>query len=376
MSATRQKRIDLPERYEVRAQIGSGRMASVWCAYDAEFGHKVAIKLLAWQFAGDEPVIRRFEHEARTAAHLSAHPHVVMIYDVAEVAGRPYIVMEHLAGGTVADAFRVGAVRREEALRWLAEAASALDYAHGRGVVHRDIKPGNLLLSLDRAIHITDFGITRLPTDDRLTGTDHRPGTAAYLSPEQALGAPASEASDRYALAVTAFELLVGEQPFTAEDSAALARQQIADDPPQASARNRRLPRAVDAVFARGLAKRPEDRWATAGMFVGALDAAFSQPSPARRFTAAPARSFTAAPTGGVAAAPVGGVGAARVGGVGAARVGGVGAARVGGVAAARVGGVAAAPVGGVAAAPTRPTVAPAGGLTHAPADGLADCSG
>jgi serine/threonine protein kinase len=314
VSATGLKRIGLPARYEVLAQIASGQMASVWCAYDTALGHKVAIKVLAPQFAGDERAVRRFEHEARRAAHLSAHPHVVMIYDVAETAGRPYIVMEHLAGGTVADAFRVGAVRREEALRWLAEAASALDYAHARGVVHGGIKPGNLLLSLDRAVHVTDFGLTPLPndavllgtdrrldTDQRLSvdqrlGVDQRPGAAAYISPEQALGAPASDASDRYAYAVAAFELLVGQLPFTAEDSAGMARRHIADDPPQASTRNRALPPAVDAVFARGMAKRPEDRWSTASAFVGALDAACSEPGPARRFTAPPARRSSAAP--------------------------------------------------------------------------------
>jgi eukaryotic-like serine/threonine-protein kinase len=315
-------------------------MSSVWCAYDAALGHKVAIKVLARQFVGDEPVIRRFEHEVRSAAHLSAHPHVVMIYDVAEVAGRPYVVMEHLAGGTVGDAFRVGAVRREEALRWLAEAASAVDYAHGRGVVHRDIKPGNLLLSLDRAVRVTDFGITRLPTDASQPGTDERRHAAAYLSPEQALGAPASDASDRYALAVTAFELLVGQRPFTAEDPGALARQHITDDPPQASAGNRALPRAVDAVLARGMAKRPEDRWSTAGMFVGALDAAFSEPVPARRFTAASARRSTAAAAGGSTAAAAGGSAAAAAGGSTAAAAGGSAAAAAGGSAAAAAGGL------------------------------------
>ncbi|HEY4996728.1 MAG TPA: serine/threonine-protein kinase [Solirubrobacteraceae bacterium] len=279
MSATSLERIGLPERYVVRGHIASGGMGSVWCAEDTALGREVAIKVLAGEFAGDERAIRRFKREARTAARLSAHPHVVMIYDVGEAAGCPYIVMEYLAGGTVADAIRVGAVRREEALRWLAEAASALDYAHGRGVVHRDVKPGNLLLSLDRRLHVGDFGIARVATEDALTGTGQLLGTAAYLSPEQALGAPASDASDRYALAVAAFELLVGQRPFTAEHFAVQALQHIEDDRPRASSRNPSLPRAVDAVLARGMAKRPEDRWSTAGTFVDALDAAFSQPS-------------------------------------------------------------------------------------------------
>src|SRR5450755_4332870 len=184
VSETSLERNGLPERYEVRGQIANGAMTSVWCAYDAALGHKVAIKVLSPQFAGDDLAAERFQHEARTAARLSAHPHVVRIYEVAEAAGRPYIVMEHLAGGTVADAFRVGAVRRGEVLRWLAEAASALDYAHERGVVHGDIKPGNLLLSLDQALHVTDFGMTRLPGEETPIGTDQWLGTATYLSPD------------------------------------------------------------------------------------------------------------------------------------------------------------------------------------------------
>ena len=288
MSATPLDRTGLPERYEVRGHIANGGMASVWCAYDATLGREVAIKVLARQFAGDDVAIRRFKREARAAARLSAHPHVVMIYDVAEAAGRPYIVMEYLAGETVADAIRAGAVRRDQALRWLAEAASALDYAHGRGVVHCDIKPRNLLLSLDWRLHVADFGIARLATEDTLTGTGQLLGTADYLSPEQALGQPASDASDRYALAVVAFDLLVRQRPFTAEHVAVQARQHIEADAPRASSRNRTLPRAVDAVLARGMAKRPEDRWPTAGTFVDALDAAFSQPGRARRLTVVP----------------------------------------------------------------------------------------
>ena len=302
MSATPLERAGLPERYEVRGHIANGGMASVWCAYDATLGREVAIKVLARQFAGDDVAIRRFKREARTAAGLSAHPHVVMIYDVAEAAGRPYIVMEYLAGETVADAIRAGVVRRDQALRWLAEAASALDYAHGRGVVHCDIKPRNLLLSLDWRLYVADFGIARLATEDTLTGMGQLLGTAAYLSPEQALGQPASDASDHYALAVAAFELLVGQRPFTAERFAVQAREHIEADPPRASSRNPTLPRAVDAVLARGMAKRPEDRWTTAGTFVDALDAAFSPPGRARRLTAVPPPPRRARRTAAVAA--------------------------------------------------------------------------
>src|SRR3982074_2273565 len=135
----------LPDRYRVLRRIARGGMGAVWGAEDVALGRRVAIKLLAEQFMDDEHAVRRFKREARTAAHLSGHPNVVTIYDVGEGVsaghespGRPFIVMEYLAGGSVADALRVRAVEREHALRWIGDAAAALDYAHGRGIVHRD----------------------------------------------------------------------------------------------------------------------------------------------------------------------------------------------------------------------------------------------
>jgi eukaryotic-like serine/threonine-protein kinase len=275
--------LQLPERYEVRRRIAHGGMASVWCAHDRILGRDVAIKLLAEQFAHDPTSIRRFKREARAAARLSGHPHVVTIYDVSEATDladegrRAFIVMEHLAGGTVADALRVGAVTREDTLRWLHEAASALDYAHGSGVVHRDIKPANFLLDRARVLHVADFGIARLGSEETITSTGYMLGTAAYLSPERALGEPATEASDRYALAVVAFELLTGERPFSAEHFAAQARLHIEQPVPRASGRDARIPRAVDAVLARGMAKQPEDRWPTATALADTLDLALTE---------------------------------------------------------------------------------------------------
>jgi serine/threonine protein kinase len=277
-----QQELGLPDRYEVLRHVASGGMASVWCANDQALGRNVAIKLLAERFAAEEDANGRFTREARAAARLSGHPHVVMIYDVgetagpSEVGGRAFIVMEYLAGGTVADAIRVDAVRRVEAVKWLHEAASALDYGHSRGVLHRDIKPANMLLDRDRVLHVADFGIARLGTEDTITSTGQVLGTAAYLAPERALGRPATGASDRYSLAVAAFELLVGERPFTSRHFTAQARQHVEDQPPAASNRNRSLPREVDAVLARGMAKRPEDRWATAQEFAQAVEDALT----------------------------------------------------------------------------------------------------
>jgi eukaryotic-like serine/threonine-protein kinase len=273
------KDLGLPERYAALRHVASGGMASVWCAQDRALGRNVAIKLLAERFADDDDANARFLREARAAARLSGHPNVVMIYDVGETDadGRAFIVMEFLAGGTVADAIRVESVRRVQTVKWVREAASALDFAHSRGVLHRDIKPANLMLDRARTLHVADFGIARLGAEDTITGTGQVLGTASYLAPERALGRPATPASDRYSLAVAAFELLVGQRPFTARHLAAQARQHIEEEPPAASELNRTLPDSVDAVLARGMAKRPERRWPTAQDFAQALETALTE---------------------------------------------------------------------------------------------------
>ena len=272
--------LELPDRYAVRRPIANGGMASVWCARDRMLGRSVAIKLISERFARDESALRRFKREARAAARLSGHRHVVTIYDIGQAIdrdaplGRPFIVMEYLAGGTVADALRVGTVTREHAVEWVRQAAAALDYAHSRGVIHRDIKPGNLLLDGERTLHVADFGIAQLASEDTITGSGQMLGTAAYIAPEQVLGRPATEASDRYALAVAAFELLVGRRPFSAEQFAAQARQHLEDEPPAASRIDPTLPTAVDGVLRRGMAKDPDARWPSAGEFAGAIEGA------------------------------------------------------------------------------------------------------
>ncbi len=285
--------IGLPERYRVLRRIARGGMASVWCAEDRVLGRKVAIKLLSEQFLHDPSAVHRFQREARAAARLSGHANVVTIFDVGqteprgdEESGRPFIVMERLSGGTVADALRAGKVSRDDALRWLQQAAEALDYAHGSGVIHRDIKPANLLLDGRRVLHVADFGIARVGTEDPITSAGQLFGTAAYLSPEQAMGRPASAASDRYSLAVVAYELLVGERPFKAESFAAQARQHVDAEPPAASERNPALPGALDAVLARGMAKSAQGRWASARAFAEAVAAAM-QTRPERVLTPA-----------------------------------------------------------------------------------------
>jgi tRNA A-37 threonylcarbamoyl transferase component Bud32/Flp pilus assembly protein TadD len=281
--------VALPPRYEPIRRIARGGMATVWCAQDRTLDRRVAIKLLDEPYAYDELAGRRFKREARAAARLSGHPNVVTIYDVGEAPaedeprGRPFLVMEHLSGGTVADALRSGTVDPVLALTWLQQAAAALDYAHRRGVIHRDVKLANFLLDRERVLHVADFGIAQLGSEDTLTVSGEVLGTAAYLAPERALGHPATEASDRYGLAVTAYELLVGERPFTAEHFAAQARQHVEEPPPLASRHNRELPPALDAVLTRGMAKHPEDRFPSSLAFTDAVEAALVSSAATRR---------------------------------------------------------------------------------------------
>ena len=237
-------------------------MAGVWEAHDELLDRAVAVKVLAQHLSEDDRARARFEREARAAAGLSSHPNVVTIYDVGEHEGRAFIVMELMRGGSVADVVRKeDRIEHQRALRWLGEAASGLDAAHAAGIVHRDVKPANLLLDDRDRLGIGDFGIARLAWEEQVTQTGQVLGTAAYISPEQAMGEPATAASDRYALAVVAFELLTGEKPFQAEHFAAQARAQIEDDPPRVSELDPELSERVDDVIDRGMAKDPDDRW-------------------------------------------------------------------------------------------------------------------
>jgi hypothetical protein len=276
-------RISLPDRYKVVRHIANGGMAGVWEAHDELLDRSVAVKVLAQHLSEDVRARKRFEREARAAAGLSSHPNVVTIYDVAEYEGRAFMVMELMRGGAVADVLRRGEeIETKRALRWLREAASGLDAAHAAGVVHRDVKPANLLLDERDRLGIGDFGIARLAWEEQVTQTGQVLGTAAYLAPEQAMGEPAVAASDRYALSVVAFELLTGQKPFNAEHFAAQARAHVEDDPPRPSELNPDLTERVDAVIDRGMAKDPDDRWGSATEFVERLEDALAPPPPRR----------------------------------------------------------------------------------------------
>jgi serine/threonine protein kinase len=302
-------RIALPARYRVVRHIANGGMASVWAAEDELLGRLVAVKVLAAGYAQDERANRRFLREARAGARLSDCRHVVTVYDIGEHDGRPFMVMEHFAGGTVADRLRSGReIPRALALRWLREAAEALDCAHRHDVVHRDVKPANLLIDERGRLAVGDFGIATVATEASLTQTGQVLGTAAYISPEQARGHAATDASDRYALAVVAFELLTGRRPFAADHPAAQARAHVEDSVPSASAAGDRLPARVDGVLSAGMAKDPAQRPATALDFLDALeDALDAEVAPAGPPTAvtAPVPATPRPPTRPVSVAPV-----------------------------------------------------------------------
>ena len=282
----------LPSRYAAPEPIASGGMGDVYRATDSTLGRTVAVKVLSGRWASHDEFHARFLREARTAANLSGEPHVISIYDVSETRdGLPFIVMEYATHGTVADRLQRGAVAPEEALRWLEQAARALDSAHGRGVVHRDVKPANLLIADDETIRVSDFGIARAADQDTLTAAGSVLGSVGYMAPEQARGEPTSPASDRYALACVAFELLTGRRPFERESPAAEAAAHAQEAPPSAHDVGPALPARVDGVFSRALAKHPGARHPTCAAFVSDLRAAFATPSTTSTVVATPART-------------------------------------------------------------------------------------
>jgi serine/threonine protein kinase len=267
----------LPPRYRDPGQIGRGGMGDIYRATDSVLGRDVAIKILADRYAQDEPVRERFTREALAAARLSGEPNTVTIFDVGEYHERPYIVMEYLGGGSLDDVLRrEGAQPPQRAFSCLEEAARALDAAHRRGVVHRDVKPANLMLDREGSVHVADFGIASAAGMDSLTVTGTVLGTAGYLSPEQAQGQRATPASDRYALAVVAYELLTSTRPFEADSPTAEAAAHVNAPIPSVSARSG-LPRQVDGVFEQALAKDPGLRFETCADFVAALRAAVEE---------------------------------------------------------------------------------------------------
>ncbi|HZI42656.1 MAG TPA: serine/threonine-protein kinase, partial [Gemmatimonadaceae bacterium] len=262
------------QQYEIDGEIGRGGMSVVYRARDRRLNRPVAIKVLPPELAHDPAIRTRFTREAQTSAQL-AHAHIVSIYDVGERDGLAYIVMAIVGGGNLA-MLLTSEPRQpiDEVRRLLAEVADALAYAHLRGVIHRDIKPDNILLdeSSGRAM-VTDFGIARaIEASSRLTVTGIAVGTPAYMSPEQAVGDREIDGrSDIYSLGVLGYQMLAGRLPFSAGNSMALLLKHVSEAPPSISSLRPETPKVLRETIERALAKSPEDRWPTAAAMRDAL---------------------------------------------------------------------------------------------------------
>jgi hypothetical protein len=287
----------LPKRYASPSLVARGGMGEVYRATDSVLERTVAVKLLSERHASEPEVRARFTREALTAARLSGTSNVITVFDVGEHEERPYIVMEYVHGGSIHDRIREGRVPSEQALRWLSQAGQALDRAHANGIVHRDVKPANLLLDQDGNVQVSDFGIASTTGYDTLTLPGTVLGTAGYLSPEQARGEPASAASDRYSLGVVAFELLTGRRPFEADTAATEAFAHANAPVPSAESLSPELPAGVDAVFKRALAKDPRERPRSCVELVEELRQAFESAQIANAVPVTPPAEVAVAPT-------------------------------------------------------------------------------
>jgi hypothetical protein len=260
-------------------------MGTVYLAEQDAPRRKVALKLLAR--APDPKTLEAFRREAAAIARLE-HPRIVPLYSYGEHAGTPYLVMRYLAGGTVADRIRQGVVDLTSAERWLQAMAAALDFAHQQGVVHRDIKPSNILLDEQGNAYLSDFGIAGAVADPR-SGVPT--GSAAYMSPEQGRGEAVDQRADVYALAVTLFECLTGQKPYTAETALGVIVRHMHDPIPSAHDLTPAVPAAVAEALRLGMAKRPADRPGTTGEFARLVRQAIEQPHlPPQPSIPAPAR--------------------------------------------------------------------------------------
>jgi serine/threonine-protein kinase len=264
-------------RYELEELVGEGGMSSVYRAYDTVLERRVAIKVLHEHFSRDPEYVERFRREARAIARL-AHPNVVTVIDRGEWEDRQFIVFEHVAGENLKAVIeRKGPLPVDSAVRLACQIGRALAFAHQLGIVHRDVKPHNVLVDATGTAKVTDFGIARaLDADDALTATGTVLGTGQYLSPEQANGERGDERSDQYSLGVVAYELLTGEPPYSGDSMMAVAMRHVRDPVP--SVRNRRpdVPEQVDAVVAKAMAKRPEDRFASMEAMTAALESSLA----------------------------------------------------------------------------------------------------
>jgi eukaryotic-like serine/threonine-protein kinase len=261
-------------RYRLIAPLGEGGMATLWRAVDEQLDREVAVKLLRPQFGADPGFTARFKQEARSAGQLS-HPNIVSVYDYGTdpVDAAQFIVMQLVDGEDLAAILRDrGRLSINDAVRVAAEVASALEAAHRRGIVHRDVKPGNILITDgDRTVKVTDFGIARAVSEASMTVTGTTLGSVHYFSPEQARGDNVTGASDVYSLGIVLYEMLTGRRPFEGDSAAGVALRRLNEDPQPPSALGVTLPPGLEAILMRALAREREDRYPDAGAFAEAL---------------------------------------------------------------------------------------------------------
>jgi beta-lactam-binding protein with PASTA domain/predicted Ser/Thr protein kinase len=263
VSEARPRRV-LAGRYEIETLLGQGGMARVFRGTDSVLDRTVAIKVLSPQFADDDQFVARFRREAQAAAGLN-HPNIVGVYDTGDQGDVHFIVMEYVEGRTLRDVIRADGPLHPERAAEIGEAvARALSSAHQAGIVHRDIKPGNIMLTRDGEVKVMDFGIARTSTGDTLTQTAAVLGTASYLSPEQAQGLPVDTRSDIYSLGCVLYEMLTGRAPFIGDSPVAIAYMHVKEDPVPPSQLNEDVPPTLDAVVLKCMAKNPANRYETA----------------------------------------------------------------------------------------------------------------
>ncbi len=266
-------------RYRLVELLGQGGMATIYRARDAQLDRDVAVKLLRPEFGRDPDFLARFRDEAKAAASLS-HPNIVAVFDFGEEQSDPYIVMELIDGQDLSSILREnGPLPPRQAARVSAEVAKALQAAHVRGIVHRDVKPSNILVGRDGRVKVADFGIARALDDAQVTLPGVTMGSVHYFSPEQARGEPATQASDIYSLGIVLYESLTGQRPFSGDGAAAVALARLTTTPPLPSAIRSGVPAPLDQIVQRAMALDPAARYASAASMASALEGWLADPA-------------------------------------------------------------------------------------------------
>jgi eukaryotic-like serine/threonine-protein kinase len=264
----------LSGRYRLEAKLGSGGMSTVYLARDGTLDRQVAVKVMHREMSEQPDQLERFRQEARAVAKIS-HPNVVAVIDAGEDGGHPYIVFEYVEGETLKQRInRVGALETQEALAYAIEIARGLTVAHTRNLVHRDIKPQNVLIDAEGRAKLTDFGISRQLEQDGMTATGRVLGTTDYVAPEQAMGHPVDPRSDVYSLGVVLYEMLVGQVPFHADSQVGVAMKHVNEELPDVQVRRPEISAAAALVVERATAKQPADRYQEVGEMIDDLSTA------------------------------------------------------------------------------------------------------